>query len=65
MKKCFCDRCGRELDYEKMNYVSLMIDDFADKESPCESWEFCQECASSIKHAIVFDIAQYEREGKR
>ena len=65
MKKCFCDRCGKELDYEKMNYVSFMIDDFGNKEQAPESWEFCQDCSSSIKYAILNNIAQYEREGKR
>ena len=64
MKKCLCDRCGRELDYYGMNYVGLSITDYGNKEDDGDYWDFCQDCASSIRHAIVFDIAQYEREGK-
>lgn len=64
MKKCFCDRCGKELDYYDMNYVGLSVTDYGNKKDDGEHWDFCQVCASSIKHAIVFDIAQYERKGK-
>ena len=65
MTKCFCDRCNKELDYGELRYVALIFHDLTDNESVPENWEFCKECASSIKHAIAFNIAQYKREGKR
>ena len=60
MKKCFCDGCGKELDYENMNYVSFMIDDFGDKDQAVEAWDFCQDCAANIKHNIVQNIMKIQ-----
>lgn len=60
MIKLFCDRCGKELDNENMNYVGLSINDYADDNKDLEHWDFCHECASSIKHSMVKNIADNE-----
>lgn len=64
MKKCFCDMCNKELDYKNMNYVGLSITDYGNRNDDGDYWDFCQECASRIKRAIVYNIMQYEREAK-
>ena len=48
-----CDRCGKELDGRKMNYVSVMIDDFADHENGTEHWQFCHDCYMIVKASML------------
>ena len=48
-----CDRCAKELDGRNMNYVSVMIDDFADNENDPEHWQFCHDCYTIVKASIL------------
>lgn len=61
MLKMYCDRCGKELDQANMKYVGLSINDYGDDTSDLEHWDFCQECARSIKHSMIRNIADYEQ----
>ncbi len=52
MKRCFCDGCGKELDYDNMNYVVVSMDDYSDRDSPGEGWDFCKDCATVIRRLL-------------
>ena len=60
MLKMYCDRCGKELDQANMKYVGLSINDYGDNTSDLEHWDFCKECAGSIKHSMIRNIYDYE-----
>ena len=60
MLKMYCDRCGKELDQANMKYVGLIINDYGDDTSDLEHWDFCKECAGSIKHSMIRNIYDYE-----
>lgn len=52
MTKTFCDKCGKELNDEKMDYINLSINDFSDNDADYESFQFCRECFPSVKISI-------------
>ena len=58
--KYFCDRCNKELDGKNMDYVSIMIDNFSDDNSESEHWQFCNECALSVKRSMIKNIIDRE-----
>lgn len=60
MLKMYCDRCGKELDQGNMKYVGLSINDYADDTSDLEHWDFCHECAVSIKYSMKRNIYDYK-----
>ena len=62
MIKFFCDRCGEELDHENMKYACVSFKDYESNTTGLETWDFCHECASSIKHSMVKNIAEHNKE---
>lgn len=62
MTKTFCDRCKKELDEKNMKFVGLAINDYSDYDSPAEHWDFCHECALSVKQSMIKNIVDYEKE---
>ena len=52
-----CDKCGKELDGRNMDYVGIMIDDYADNEGGTEHWQLCHDCYTSVKRALIKAIA--------
>lgn len=63
MTKLLCDRCGKECNiYKNMKYVRVVIENVYDEDSDTgyETFDFCNECAFSIKQSIVRNIAEYD-----
>ena len=67
MTKLLCDRCGKELDHKNMKYVGVIFHNYyaEDPDTGYEAWDFCHECAFSIKQSIVRNIAEYDNSVKK
>ena len=61
--KYFCDRCGKELDNEGIEFGTVRICARPNKES--HWWQFCDDCLLSIERSMIKNISDYEKsEGK-
>ena len=57
MRKLYCDRCKKEMDLQKENDIHVW---FAFPNGQTEEWDFCEECAMSVKRSIVKNIVDKE-----
>ena len=55
--KVYCDRCENELDMDSGKYVHVYFMNFEDK---TEDYDFCIECAESIKRSMMKNIFDYK-----
>ena len=48
--------------YADKGYYVKYCNDYSDYDSPAEHWDFCHECALSVKQSMIKNIVDYEKE---
>ena len=62
---CYCDRCGKQLDLDKMTYVGTSMTDYGDDGPDRINWDFCRPCAAEIKEEIKASINKKKSNEKK
>lgn len=61
MTKIICDRCGKNLDSENMDYIAVSIADYSKEDSSAfRHWDFCHECISHVENSMMLEMITYQ-----